>query len=74
MDAYDRERAHHQAKENARNMYDEQYSNQDQYDPNNTDMPQQFQTYGGRGGGQGGYGGDQGGYGGGQGGYGGGNY
>lgn len=56
MDAYDRERAHHQAKENARNMYDEHYGNNDQYDPNSRDAPGYFQG-GGYGGGGGGYGG-----------------
>ena len=58
MDAYDRERAHHQAKENARDMYDQQYGDQDQYDPNNSDYPQQIQSYGGfrnQGGNGGGY-------------------
>ena len=55
MDAYDRERAHHQAKENSRHMYDEQYSGNDQYDPNNTDMPQRFQDYSGYQGNQGSY-------------------
>ena len=54
MDEYDRERAHHQAKQNAREMYDQQYGNQDQYDPNNSDYPQQL-NYGG--GNQGNYGG-----------------
>ncbi len=46
MDAYDRERAHHQAKQNASNMYDEHYiqgQNADQYDPNQYGPPQQFQ-------------------------------
>ena len=56
MDTYDRERAHHQAKEGARNMYDEHYGDSDQYDPNQMDAPQQFQG-GGYGGGGGGYGG-----------------
>ena len=52
MNAWDRERAHHQAKENASNMYDEHYvrgQNASQYDPNQYDAPQQFQGgYGGR--------------------------
>lgn len=50
MNAYDRERAHHQAKENASHMYDEHYvrgQNADQYDPNQYDRPQQFQQGGG---------------------------
>ena len=45
MDAYDRERAHHQAKENASHMYDEHYvrgQNADEYNPNQYDAPQQF--------------------------------
>lgn len=53
MNAYDRERAHHQAKENSSHMYDEHYvrgQNADQYDPNQYDAPQQFQGgYGGQG-------------------------
>lgn len=52
MDAYDRERAHHQAKENASHMYDEHYvrgMNADQYDPNQYDAPSQFQGGGGYG-------------------------
>ncbi|CAF9936618.1 MAG: hypothetical protein HETSPECPRED_010390 [Heterodermia speciosa] len=56
MDLYDKERAHHQAKENASQLYDQQYGNQDQYDPNNTEYPQQFQNSGR--GNQGGYGGN----------------
>ena len=46
MNAYDRERAHHQAKQNARSMYDEHYQdnqNADNYDPNQYDRPQRFQ-------------------------------
>ena len=54
MDFVDKERAHHQAKQNARDMYDQQYGNQDEYNPNNTDYPQQLQYGGGN---QGGYGG-----------------
>ena len=37
MDAYDRERAHHNARESASNMYDQHYvrdQGADQYDPN----------------------------------------
>ena len=53
MNAYDRERAHHQAKQNAGHMYDEHYirgQNADQYDTNRYDAPQQFQGgYGGGG-------------------------
>ncbi|KAL9070502.1 MAG: hypothetical protein Q9161_004799 [Pseudevernia consocians] len=50
MNAYDRERAHHQAKQNAGHMYDEHYirgQNADQYDTNRYDAPQQFQGGGG---------------------------
>lgn len=46
MDAYDRERAHHQAKENARGMYDQHYIDghgADNYDPNQYSAPDQFQ-------------------------------
>ncbi|KAI9830355.1 MAG: hypothetical protein M1819_005736 [Sarea resinae] len=50
MNAYDRERAQHQAKENARNMYDEHYVNNqqaDQYDPNQYGGPDHInQQYG----------------------------
>ena len=45
MNEWDRERAHHQAKENASHMYDEHYvrgQNADQYNPNEYDPPQQF--------------------------------
>ena len=45
MDEYDRERAHHHAKENASHMYDEHYirgQNADEYNPNNYGPPQQF--------------------------------
>ncbi|MCJ1369789.1 hypothetical protein MMC20_001001 [Loxospora ochrophaea] len=45
MNAWDRERAHHQAKENARNMYDEHYQGADQYDPNQYGAPDRFQNY-----------------------------
>ena len=65
MDAYDRERAHHQAKQASRELYDQHYGDQEQYDPNQTDAPPQLynQGQGGDGYGGGGYGG--GGYGGG---------
>ena len=56
MNEIERERAHHQAKEGARNMYDQHYSDNDQYDPNQQDAPQYFQGRG-YGGGGGGYGG-----------------
>ena len=37
MNAWDRERAHHQAKQSAEHMYDQHYTRElgaDQYDPN----------------------------------------
>ena len=46
MNEIDRERAHHQAKENASHMYDEHYvrgQNADQYDTNQYDRPPQFE-------------------------------
>jgi len=66
MDLYDRERAQHQAKEGARNMYDEHYGNSERYDPDQQDAPHHFRREGregreGRGGGGGGYGGEYGG-------------
>ena len=45
MNEYERERAHHQAKENAHHMYDEHYvrgQNADQYNPNEYGAPEQF--------------------------------
>ncbi|KAI9682551.1 MAG: hypothetical protein M1829_000344 [Trizodia sp. TS-e1964] len=33
LDAYDRREAHKKARENTDNMYDQQYGNDDQYDP-----------------------------------------
>lgn len=33
MNWVDREKAKHHAKENVKNMYDQQYGGQDQYDP-----------------------------------------
>ena len=53
MNAYDRERAHHQAKENASHMYNQHYErdlNADQYDTNRYGPPPQFQQGGGYGG------------------------
>ncbi|MCJ1264793.1 hypothetical protein MMC22_004668 [Lobaria immixta] len=53
MNAYDRERAHHHAKEASRDMYDEHYiDNQgaDQYDPNQYNAPERFQGQGNSGG------------------------
>ena len=49
MNEYERERAHHQAKENASNMYDDHYvrnHNADEYNPNQYDAPQQFRRGG----------------------------
>ena len=34
MNEYDKLRAHHQAKERSRELYDQHYGNNDQYDPN----------------------------------------
>ncbi|KAI0471768.1 hypothetical protein GGR56DRAFT_655435 [Xylariaceae sp. FL0804] len=34
LDAYDREKAKHEAKKHAEHLYDQQYGGQDQYDPN----------------------------------------
>ena len=42
MNAWDRERAHHQAKQSAENMYDQHYQRDlgaDQYDPNQYGPP-----------------------------------
>ncbi|KAI0124197.1 hypothetical protein BJ170DRAFT_75512 [Xylariales sp. AK1849] len=36
LDEFDREKAKHQAKKQAESLYDEQYGDQDQYDPNST--------------------------------------
>ena len=50
MNFYDKERAQHQAKENATHMYDEHYirgQQADQYDTNRYGPPQQFQQGGG---------------------------
>ena len=52
MDEYDRERARHQAKEGAQNMYNNYYVNvqcANQYNPNQYGPPQplQFQQQGG---------------------------
>ncbi|KAI9658713.1 MAG: hypothetical protein M1821_002273 [Bathelium mastoideum] len=44
-DAWDREKAKHQARENAEQMYDDHYGGQDQYDPgygSNDRLNQQF--------------------------------
>ena len=46
MDEYDRERARHQAKEGAQNMYDNHYQDANQYDPNQYGPPQPFQQQG----------------------------
>lgn len=46
MNAYDRERAHHHAKEASRDLYDEHYINNegaDEYDPNRYDRPSRFE-------------------------------
>ena len=49
MDEYDRERAKHQAKQNAERMYDEHYiENQeaDQYNPQQYGRPERFERRG----------------------------
>ncbi|GAB7342972.1 hypothetical protein MBLNU457_g1074t1 [Dothideomycetes sp. NU457] len=43
MDEYDREKAKHQAKRNAEQMYDQHYGDYDQYDPNQYGPPQHIQ-------------------------------
>jgi len=43
-DFFDKEKAKHQAKQNAENMYDDHYGNADQYDPNQYDRPQHIQN------------------------------
>ena len=50
MDEYDRERAHHQAKERARDMYDQHYvedNGADQYNPNQYGPPDHIRREGG---------------------------
>ena len=42
MNEYDKLRAHHEAKERSHKLYDQQYGNRDQYDPNAGDRPQQL--------------------------------
>lgn len=46
MDEYDREKVKRQAQDNASNMYDQHYGDQDQYDPNsqgvNDSLSQQY--------------------------------
>ncbi|KAI4146093.1 MAG: hypothetical protein LQ340_006048 [Diploschistes diacapsis] len=49
MNEYDKIRAHEQAKDNARNMYEQHYEqrqNADQYDPNQYGQPDQFNNPG----------------------------
>lgn len=53
MDAYDREQAHHQAKEGARNMYDEHYGGYNEYNPDSQNCPSHFESRGYGGGGDG---------------------
>ena len=63
MNEYDKMRAHHQAKENAHNLYDQHYGNRDEYNPGYDAPPQLgYQGGGGYGGGGSGYnrGGDSG--------------
>ncbi len=70
MNEYDTMRAHHQAKENAQNLYDQHYGGNDDYNPNQQGPPQNlgYRNEGRYGGGNGGYGGGDSGYGGGRGG------
>ena len=42
-DFYDKEKAKHDAKKKAENLYDQQYGDQPNYNPNNTAPPQQLQ-------------------------------
>ncbi|KAK3078964.1 hypothetical protein LTS18_006094, partial [Coniosporium uncinatum] len=42
-DAWDREKAKHEAKRNAERMYDEHYGEMDQYDPNQRGVPDRLQ-------------------------------
>ena len=42
-DFVDKERAKHEAKKKANQLYDQHYGGQDNYDPNNTEPPQQLQ-------------------------------
>ena len=55
MNEYDKLRAHHQAKENAKELYDQQYGNDDQYDPNRGGPREQLYYQNQRGGGDSGY-------------------
>lgn len=62
MNEYDKMRAHHQAKENAQNLYDQHYGGSDEYNPNQQAPPQNLgYRREGRYGGDGGYGGGRGG-------------
>ena len=49
LNEYDRERAHHQAKESSRKLYDEHYIDNhgaDEYDPNRYGRPSRFEGQG----------------------------
>lgn len=48
LDEVDAYRTRDRAQAGARQMYDEHYGDQDNYDPNSYDAPQQIQNYGGR--------------------------
>ncbi|MCJ1448233.1 MAG: hypothetical protein MMC23_008747 [Stictis urceolatum] len=48
MNEYDKIEAHRRAKQNASELYDQHYSNADQYDPNQYDRPQRLQDYQGQ--------------------------
>ena len=68
MNEVDKLRAHHRAKEHAKNLYDQQYGGSDDYNPNQQDPPQNLgYRREGRYGGDGNYGGGDSGYGGGRG-------
>lgn len=47
MDLYDAERAKHAAKQNVENMYDQQYGQADNYDPNNSSQHPSLDRYSG---------------------------
>ncbi|KFY14691.1 hypothetical protein V491_05945 [Pseudogymnoascus sp. VKM F-3775] len=46
MDLYDKERAHHQAKEKSHELYDQHYGRHEEYNPQQRDAPQEVQQYG----------------------------
>ncbi|KFZ16698.1 hypothetical protein V502_04959 [Pseudogymnoascus sp. VKM F-4520 (FW-2644)] len=46
MDFYDKERAHHQAKEKSNELYEQHYGQHEEYNPQQRDAPQEVQQYG----------------------------